>query len=822
MNPMKTKPHLIDKIKSRLGVEEEEEDGDKFPDMHYLVGNTSGLDIGQVPGPIAQRVGRMAQIGGELMEIQISNPATFKIDRPELMRVIDGIGFERVTLHGDPNIGFTGAYATRGQGVTGYNIVHRYFKRYLEQMASFKEQADKQYGIKIGYVNMHASNEQIPPREEQIASDKSLDPFGTRFTEVIDKPEYAEDKNMYENQEFMEKLFDFLVMEKLERMEEYRLYNQIFSSNSDEFERNWSRRKNKWANQVFRDKASTRQEKKDLLEAAGAASSTVDDRFHDILEEVLPEEVREIVREQSARLTLPGLGRLSQVFEILDLIPGIIEEAIRGGKDLEPRDESDVEEWKDRIIDQTSQELWLDLEERDEGVLPYDAKLRALVNVRDNVTQRDIEEPAAEDFRDYATRTFSGDPECFTEKELDREDHSPHLNIMEDIIRQTGVGREIEKESTVFFNILPAWMQSKDEDSVPRFIWNQIVERNNDKDLDLSDFDKYQQFLEDARENELNVIAAVGVCYLWGHFTQKKDEFDFDVFEPMLDKYKGQFDLPEAEGENGSKKLTWIEWMHRFNLRVNIEAMYGEPGQLRRVWRPKDIAIACHAIDKQAKKDIEDWTEEDDLVKFTIDMEHTASYGVDPWNEMQKLIEQEQDMAEDNIIEVDPDKALSKIVKTYHLTKPGWEQSQGHRHGPFARGDETLYQWLYNMVDAGFARNEDEKAIVMFEVGGEYREEMYTIRVALDMIRRGIKPEKLNPEDIPIEGEYETTEQALMARFFGLDKPQFNSEMTKIEEHAFDPLDNLLESESFDHTYSGSGYIQGGGRPGEWMQEEYQ
>jgi len=127
------------------------------------------------------------------------------------------------------------------------------------------------------------------------------------------------------------------------------------------------------------------------------------------------------------------------------------------------------------------------------------------------------------------------------------------------------------------------------------------------------------------------------------------------------------------------------------------------------------------------------------------------------------------------------------------------------------------------LIDAGFCRNPDpdDPGIVMFEIGGEYREEMYVIRVALDMIERGIKPDELNPDEVPVDGEYESERQALMARFFGMDQSQFQAEFAKIEEHAFDPLENLLDAEGFDYTWSSSGAIQNDNRPQEWKQEEY-
>ncbi len=208
------------------------------------------------------------------------------------------------------------------------------------------------------------------------------------------------------------------------------------------------------------------------------------------------------------------------------------------------------------------------------------------------------------------------------------------------------------------------------------------------------------------------------------------------------------------------------------------------------------------------------------LVKFTIDMEHTASYGVDPLQDIEYLIQQEKELAASGKIDVDPDKPLADIIRTYHLTKPGWEQQQGHRHGPFTRGDRTLYRWLYRMVDNGFCRG-DEEAIIIFEVGGEYREEIYMIKLAMDMIEMGIEPEEVKVENVPSDGNYENVKQELIARFFGLEDSSVDREWAKIEEHAFDPLKGLLEADEFDYTHSSRAATENENRPGTWKQEEY-
>jgi hypothetical protein len=124
-------------------------------------------------------------------------------------------------------------------------------------------------------------------------------------------------------------------------------------------------------------------------------------------------------------------------------------------------------------------------------------------------------------------------------------------------------------------------------------------------------------------------------------------------------------------------------------------------------------------------------------------------------------------------------------------------------------------------VYSGFCRNENEEGIVMFEIGGEYAETLYTTRIAMDLIEMGVSPNELDPVNVSAEGDYSSRKEALMARFFGIDQSSTSVEWAKIEEHAFDPLKGLLEAEDFDYTFSSAAAIRNDVRPNEWNNEEY-
>ena len=800
---------LLNSLMEKFGNKDEKTPG--FLDMNYIVGNTTGKDVGPESPVLHRRVGRFAQLGGTTLEILIDNPATFQVEREELLSVISQLDIQ-TSFHGDANTGFCAAYATRGQGFQGFNPVHRYMTRYLNQLASFKKVVDTSeiYNFGISYVNMHASTEQLPALEEQIASDKSLDPFGLQVTQVNDNKK----PNIYKNRKFMERFFDYFVRDKADVVRYYDLFGQY----SKWFEIEWRKAREEKANDIYDEEADDLDTKASIIETAAGTDTGVDTEF---MRRLSDKDLSKPIKIETPNPQQPNeeIKNLYDIFQkVLQIRPNLrsISSVI-----FQIRRSEAVEGRKDDILDALEEVLdsiWM--EEDDDDGFSYQGKISGLVNRLDIQQNEIIDRADSDDIKEKAKQVFSGDKDAYK-----KEDKIRNLELWEDLVDRTPLGREIDKESAVFYNMMPAWLPFCDEEcgdkhpgwDEPRFIWDKIVGDEWSGKVDFDDPDDYLQKLSENREFRLDVTAAVGATYLWGHFTQINNDFDGDrkaQYRPDL--YAG---LEKKEG------WTWIQWLNKHQFGVNIEAMYGDPGNLLRLWRPKDIAIACRAINKTARKRAEtDWEEDfyRDPVKFTIDLEHTGSYGVDPEEELDQLIEQEKELAKEEK-DIDPEKPLANILKTYHLTKPGFEQTGGvgHRHGPFARGDVTLYRYLYKMIDAGFCRNPDDPGVVMFEIGGEYREEMYVIRVALDMIERGIKPDELDPDMVPLDRDYETPEEALMARFFGMDQSQFQSEFAKIEQHAFDPLKNLLDTDDFDYTFSSSAAIQNDNRPGEWANEEY-
>jgi hypothetical protein len=452
-----------------------------------------------------------------------------------------------------------------------------------------------------------------------------------------------------------------------------------------------------------------------------------------------------------------------------------------------------------------------------------------------------------EDIEDLAMEVFSGvDPDKHFDKE-DRENvdstEEMHEDLLERILEGQQFQREMWKESTILYQIIPAWMSEADFDEheyhpgwdAPKFIWEALIEKWDEKDgvnIDLKNprngmegEDRYMDLLEKSREFRMDVAAASAACYVWGHYTQRKNQFDLKGMDLGLSE--------EEEEEVRGDGWTWIDWMNRFGLGVNLETMQGSPQQKFKIWRPKDIAVAAHAVNMTARKragegDLggldhvhEDLDERP--AKFTIDMEHVASMGAPPFHEMELFRDQEEELAEEREeLGIDTEKPVAKILRQIHLMDPGVEAQRGTYHGAIERGNTLLYEWLYKFVDWGFARNEEEAATILFELAEHQDESVYMMRIMMDMIELGIDPEEdLDPSRVDPSQEPDDREEALIGRFFGIDRANYTREWAKIEEHAFDPLSGLLETSEFDHTYSKKAALDNENRAAELDSEEY-
>ena len=847
--------YLMKKLKKKFESEDKEIDPQEF---NYKVGNTSGLDVGQVPAELARRVGELAQRGGGEMEIQVENPTTYHIDRADLYSTIQDLGLD-VSFHADPNVGFTSAYKT-GQG-RGFDVTHNYFTNYLQEFASFKKEKEQRTDIdfRISRINPHISTDEEPPLQERMAQDVGLDPFGFPISEYHDEFRGMRDdsgKNMFRNKEFLENFYKAFILSEVD--DEYQIYG-LFQRFSPKFRYEWRLAQAEAANAFWNnlEDISATEGKDELLEKGAMMQSvSMQDQGTDVewtkikqedkfkldkgfelgngIEVTYLSDVDELFGQRQAGLRLRNLGSKIHQIKNDDILQSIRDQLENS---LEQNDEDEVteriendleaipseEDFRDDILDKIEKamdKLWEG--NGDEFLISVNTKLGVLES-RLDIQQTQILERAQEegDLEEHAVKMVRGNPDYFEAEGAEtKSPERKHQDLLKQLINS--FEQALWMESNIFHKIIPAWMsassveESRSDGTVvhegwdgPEFIWKTLIERKHD-DVDFGD--DFIQRLENDEAFKKDVSAASSAVIVWSHFTQIESDFQMDGNQYMEEDY-GDY--------------SWIEWMNKHGIGVNFEAMNGSANSHFKLWRPKDMVTACRAVNITARNELDEIHEDlyDCPLKFTIDMEHTASFGVDPWRQMQDLIKQEKWLAENNDygVPVDKDRPLSQMVRMYHLTKPGHESSQGtgHIHGPFRWGDTQLYTWLHDMVKNGFTQS-DERASIMYEVGGEMSGTVQKAKLSMNMIELGIEPEDLDPARVNPGSEYRDEEEALIARFFGMDRPSFNREWAKIENHAFDPLEGLLEATNFDYTWTSNAATQKrGNRPQQFQAEKY-
>ena len=910
---------LLDSLKEKFS--DSDDSGSKgFPDMNYMIGNSSAMDVGEVPTPLDQRIGYAAQVGGSVMELQITNPSTFTLERDKMISTIDQLGID-VTLHSDMNAGYASAQKS-GQGESyGYETVEDYFTEYIQELASFKKEVERRGGqngplFNIGRINPHISTTPLPPLDERMETDVGVDPFGftiNEYDENARKQRNHRKQNMYKNPDFLRNLYYTLFLE----VANYPFQNyQTFASYSNEFDEKWLKAQHEAAWQIFKEEARTVEDKLaainttrqrdqgigrkwlEVVDGTDISLSVGYPRFNpDIqtdddgnfesyegLGKNTVDDLESYLRSWGEGQSIPDLRALdSLIFKRVDKmgeesffpsqralnqrVNDTIPDDVYGQIKQDIRDELDIDPIRNSIreaIREALDSLWHveDADSPDNQNISQGAKWNALQSALEvqQIRLLEIAYSIGKDqygIEELAADVFSGSNnydlfDADQREDIDS-DEAMHEDLLERLLQGQQFQREMWKESTIFYQVIPAWMAASSNDDhefhngwkAPEFIWEALVERWEDRDdmdidvdIDLtsprngvydqdgSDTYHFFDLLENYQKFQYDVAAAVGACYAWAHFTQRKNQFDL----------KGRdFGLEDDEEEKVMNQgWSWVEWMNRFGIGVNLETMAGSPQQKFKVWRPKDISVAAHAINMTARNQLD---EEGELggrseihpeldgcpAKFTIDMEHVASLGATPWNEMELFIEQEKELASDwPELDIDSDKPIAKILRQYHLMDPGVEGQRGTHHGAFKRGNTLIYEWLYNLAKEGFARNENEPATILFELAEHKGESSYMMRISMDLIQLGVTPEELDPANVSPGDEPESREEALIARFFGIDRSSYDREWAKIEEHAFDPLEGLLQTEEFDNTSTGSGAIdQAGNRPMEWKSEEY-
>ncbi|MFB6294533.1 MAG: hypothetical protein ABEI97_02125, partial [Candidatus Nanohaloarchaea archaeon] len=170
------KKQFVDSFTDEGGEEKER-------DLNYIVAVSSGKAVSEeIPSQIGRRAGWASQQGANFVELLIENPAQLEMDSDMLINLADQLDLH-YNVHSSTSMAYGMSYR-RGRG-NGYDSAHEYTVKLLKSIRRFRTDlqdrglsVDENGHPRLYAVNGHMAIAQFPQREERLAQDVSVDPFG--------------------------------------------------------------------------------------------------------------------------------------------------------------------------------------------------------------------------------------------------------------------------------------------------------------------------------------------------------------------------------------------------------------------------------------------------------------------------------------------------------------------------------------------------------------------------------------------------------------------------------------------------------------------
>jgi len=346
-------------------------------------------------------------------------------------------------------------------------------------------------------------------------------------------------------------------------------------------------------------------------------------------------------------------------------------------------------------------------------------------------------------------------------------------------------GDTLNQEAFVFRQLMPRWMPHAEDPNV-RKMWRDITGKTA---TDPKKAEKELKELRKEHRGQERIISAVTGAYIWGQLTQIEDP---------------------APGVPNMQEGTLVEILDHYDIQITFEAHMAGTIEDLRIWKPRDMITIARAVNNTEVNG-----ETHDVIRATVDMEHLATHRIDPlW-----VINGNKEQNLKGIEEGD-----GRMIRCMHVTYPYIAESgAGHKHGPIRRGDKLVFDYIYALVEKGFATNTEENAIIMYEIGSEKAESVYMLRLMLRMIEYDITPQDLKVENIDnlMDRSPDNLKERLLQEFFGLTSQEMQHEWKNIHEHALDPLEGMIEFPQPEYTFEGGAARDRRVAGDDWKREEY-
>ncbi len=743
------------------GSDEEDEAIER--DLNYIVAVSSGKAVTEeIPKQIGRRAGWASQQGANFVEILIENPAQLIMDQDMLVNLASQLDLH-YNIHSSTNLAYGMAYRV-GRG-NGYDRGHEYTVKLLKSIRRFKDAlaARDEHMADDGYprmyaVNAHMAVQEMPPEEERLATDVSVDPFGIEIRE----------SKIFANPEARAGIFKHFIWNEQGAGDDVQEFAQILGN----------------IDQVQDAQDYIQENLIDLLEQEGYISDDLlefiatvrnaDSRAAQLLQQAFSipfERLRDLPSDTESLKNHVNGQSLAQ--QVATLSPHADFERIPEESPEQQLDKGVVRGALDELDLSVPQTNRLDLSTRDWDDMRERAQ-RAILNEDPDSDLGGVAYNAVVDFL--------------------LEDQEEAAEAMRNMARSRRLYQdEFNKESSIFRYLIPLWMPFAEQEQV-RQIWEGITEKP------VSGHEELVEWLYEGDDpamtsprGEEDVIAAATGAYVWGHFTQTPPGYERTVMEL----------IKEAD----------IYWSFEAHMAGDVENA--------RIWKPKDFVEVVKAINSTPIEHVtgegEEVTEPIPRTRVTIDMEHIATQKVDP---MWVIDPGEEAQAEGykGLDEGDGQLIMINHVTHPYIGEGGHHHGPVRRGDTLVY--RYLYELIDSgmatdpvlptvvMYEIGA-----EKAETLFMLRLILK--MVEHDIEPDVLE-GEEATRIINKDEP-----ENLREYVIQKFFGVTDTEVQHEWQEIFEHALDPLDDLLEAPSGGHTWLGRAATESGTRPEEWQEEEY-
>lgn len=741
--------------------------------LDYIVAVSSGKAVTEeIPKQIGRRAGWASQQGANFVEIIIENPAQLIMDQEMLINLADRLNLH-YNIHSSTSLAYGTSYRV-GRG-NGYDPAHEYTIKLLKETRRFRAELRRQ-GLdpaedglpRLYAINPHMAISQVPPEEERLAQDVSVDPWG----------EEMEESRIFKNREARIGIWRYYLWDYLGIGSDVNEFAQILG-NIEEVQD-----AQEYINENLIDLLADRGYLSDDLLSFIHRVTTEQD-LQPVMEQLnlsrfrqfeVPESLDQLKNHVNARDLAQRLSVASPSLEF-DALPDEIQTTETDPETGQPiRTTVSKGEWLSDFGVSLPNTRSLDLADPEWRNLNEQAQ-KSILNTESDAYQ-DVE-------------NFLGTADG--EQESDR---APY-QVMQNIVDLRRYSDEFNQESTIFRRILPLWMPFADKDPI-RELWEGITGQEFDSpDAAIDWLHRGPDAAMDNPRKEEDVIAAATGAYVWGHFTQTPPGYD----------------------------KTLVEYLEDAEVYMSFESHFAGSAENTRIWKPKDMIEVVKAINSTPVETADGEVRTFDRTRVTIDMEHLATQKVNPmW-----VIDPPEEIQEKEGYK-GLDEGDGELILMQHVTHPYiGEQDPGHFHGPVRRGDTLVYRYIHTLVEKGMATTgEDLPGVFMYEQGGEKDETIYLLRLILQMIEYGIHPDELESGgehdvmNILNKDQPENVREYMIQKFFGVTDTEVQHEWQEIFEHALDPLEDLLQTTQGGHTWMGRAALEAENQPEDWQKEEWQ